>query len=75
MQETKPSTRSAVRMHRHLLSDSLTMEANNNYVEPLHNGIDSKVLEETGDTQGDELRRLKTSRGRLTRSATTGLLL
>ncbi|XP_065070297.1 dual specificity protein phosphatase CDC14A-like isoform X2 [Rhopilema esculentum] len=74
--EAKPATRSSVRMHRHLLSDSLNLEPNNNNsAGSFFNGFDSRCTEDTGDTQGDELRRLKTSRSRFTRSATTGLLL
>ena len=69
-------TRSTVRMHRHLLSDSLTMEPNNNnFLESMRYSMDSRGAEEGIETQGDELRRLKTSRSRFTRSATTGLLL
>ena len=69
--------RSTVRMHRHLLSDSLTFEPNNNnnVIDSMRFSIDSKLPEEGISTQGDELRRLKTSRSRFTRSATTGLLL
>lgn len=64
-------------MHRHLLSDSLTLEPNNNnqVIDNWRYSLDERVLEEGADTQGDELRRLKTSRSRFTRSATAGLLL
>lgn len=68
--------RSTMRMHRHLLSDSLTLEPNNNNLfDNMRFSMDSKLQEEGASTQGDELRRLKTSRSRFTRSATTGLLL
>eukprot|EP00794_Sanderia_malayensis_P008120 gene8120-8990_t len=71
--DSKPFLRSSVRTHRHLLSDSLTMdsyEANNN-----NDSVFEKMMENGTDTQGDQLRRLKTSRSsRQTRSATTGML-